>query len=122
MHCDLLLKPRWIVPIEPAGVVLEGHVLAVHDGRIAALVPAAEAAHWTATQCLELPAQLVHPSRGRRRHVGRRHAVLRERLQKVGLERLRRRRGAADAQAASALQQLAPNVDRAARCCRCGWL
>ncbi|HJO34891.1 MAG TPA: TRZ/ATZ family hydrolase [Gammaproteobacteria bacterium] len=61
MHCDLLLKPRWIVPIEPAGVVLEGHVLAVHDGRIAALVPAAEAAHWTATQCLELPAHVLLP-------------------------------------------------------------
>ena len=40
---DCLIEPRWIVPIEPAGVVLEGHVVAVRDRRIVAVVPAAEA-------------------------------------------------------------------------------
>lgn len=40
---DLLILPRWIVPIEPAGVVLTEHALAVDGGRILALLPAGEA-------------------------------------------------------------------------------
>ncbi|HHH46640.1 MAG TPA: TRZ/ATZ family hydrolase [Thiotrichales bacterium] len=40
---DLLIEPRWVLPIEPGGVVYEHHALAVHNGRIHALLPAAEA-------------------------------------------------------------------------------
>jgi 5-methylthioadenosine/S-adenosylhomocysteine deaminase len=40
---DLLLEPRWMIPIEPTGVVLENHALAVLNGRIVALLPAVEA-------------------------------------------------------------------------------
>ncbi len=40
---DLLIEPRWIIPIEPAGIVLEHHALAVSDGRILDLMTAAEA-------------------------------------------------------------------------------
>lgn len=40
---DLLIEPSWIIPIEPAGVVLENHALAVDGGRIVALLPATEA-------------------------------------------------------------------------------
>jgi 5-methylthioadenosine/S-adenosylhomocysteine deaminase len=40
---DLLLEPRWIIPIEPAGVILEEHALAVDQGRIVALLPREEA-------------------------------------------------------------------------------
>ena len=39
---DLVLSASWIVPVEPDGCVLEGHALAVRDGAIAALGPAAE--------------------------------------------------------------------------------
>ena len=39
---DLVLSASWIVPVEPAGCVHEGHALAVRDGAIAALGPAAE--------------------------------------------------------------------------------
>ena len=39
---DCLIEARWIVPVEPAGA-LEAHALAVHDGRIEALLPALEA-------------------------------------------------------------------------------
>jgi 5-methylthioadenosine/S-adenosylhomocysteine deaminase len=35
--------PRWLVPIEPAGRVLTDHAVAVRDGKIEALLPAAEA-------------------------------------------------------------------------------
>jgi 5-methylthioadenosine/S-adenosylhomocysteine deaminase len=40
---DTLIKARWIVPVEPEGVVLEGHALAIQDGRILDLLPSAEA-------------------------------------------------------------------------------
>lgn len=40
---DLLVDARWIAPVEPADTVLEYHSIAVHDGRIAALLPTAEA-------------------------------------------------------------------------------
>lgn len=42
---DLLIHARWIIPIEPAGITLVNHSLAVHDGRIAGLLPRAEAEH-----------------------------------------------------------------------------
>ncbi len=42
-HCDTLIAPRWCVPVEPAGQVLENHAVVVSDGRIVALLPAAEA-------------------------------------------------------------------------------
>ncbi|SRR6266581_583040 len=40
---DLLVEARWVIPIEPAGVVLEHHAVAVDAGRIVAVVPTAEA-------------------------------------------------------------------------------
>jgi 5-methylthioadenosine/S-adenosylhomocysteine deaminase len=40
---DILLCPRWIIPVEPAGAVLEGHCVALHDGLIEAVLPRAEA-------------------------------------------------------------------------------
>ena len=39
---DLRIDARWIIPVEPAGV-LEEHALIVDDGRIVALVPATQA-------------------------------------------------------------------------------
>ncbi len=41
---DLLIEARWVVPVEPAGVALEHHAVAVRDGVIEALLPIAEAA------------------------------------------------------------------------------
>lgn len=41
---NTLLRPRWIIPVEPANAVLEGHAVALRDGRIEAILPAAEAA------------------------------------------------------------------------------
>ena len=42
-HCDTLIVPRWCVPVAPADEVLEGHAVAVSDGRIVAILPAAKA-------------------------------------------------------------------------------
>ncbi|HEX7112475.1 MAG TPA: amidohydrolase family protein, partial [Mizugakiibacter sp.] len=40
---DLLIEARWVVPVEPHGVVLEDHAVAVVGGAIVAVLPAAEA-------------------------------------------------------------------------------
>lgn len=39
---DLLIESRWMLPIAPASRVLRGHSIAVRDGKIAALGPAAQ--------------------------------------------------------------------------------
>jgi 5-methylthioadenosine/S-adenosylhomocysteine deaminase len=41
---NLLINARWVVPVEPAGTVLERHSVAVRDGRIEAVLPTAQAA------------------------------------------------------------------------------
>ena len=59
---DLLIEPRWIVPIEPAGLALEGHALAVDGGRIVALLPSAEAtARFAPRERLVLPDHVLLP-------------------------------------------------------------
>src|SRR3954470_20211844 len=56
-----LLQPRWIVPVDPPGRVLERHVLAVRDGRIEAVVPRAEAALFGSYETLDLPDHALIP-------------------------------------------------------------
>jgi 5-methylthioadenosine/S-adenosylhomocysteine deaminase len=41
--CDLLIEAGWVVPVEPHGVVLEDHAVAVREGAIVALLPTVEA-------------------------------------------------------------------------------
>lgn len=58
---DLLIFPRWIVPIAPAGV-LENHALAVKGGRILELCPAeAATARFAARETVELPEHALIP-------------------------------------------------------------
>ncbi len=38
-HCDTLIAPRWCIPVEPPGVVLDRHALIVTDGKITDLLP-----------------------------------------------------------------------------------
>ena len=40
---DTLIKARWIIPVEPDGVVLENHAVAIHEGRILDILPTTEA-------------------------------------------------------------------------------
>ncbi|MCP1647381.1 TRZ/ATZ family hydrolase [Pseudomonas sp. GD04087] len=58
---DLLLFPTWIVPVEPAGIVLRDHGLGIRDGRIALLAPRDEAMRHPATETRELPGMLLSP-------------------------------------------------------------
>ncbi len=58
---DLLLAPRWIIPVEPAGV-LTGHAVAVHAGEIVAVLPLADALEqYQPDTFLELRDQVVLP-------------------------------------------------------------
>jgi 5-methylthioadenosine/S-adenosylhomocysteine deaminase len=58
-----LIVPRWIIPIEPAGIVLEGHAIAIdHRGAIVAIAPAVEAREsYAADRVTELPHHVVTP-------------------------------------------------------------
>jgi 5-methylthioadenosine/S-adenosylhomocysteine deaminase len=58
---DLLLLPTWLVPVEPAGVVLHEHGLGIRDGRIALIAPRAEALKHKALEVRELPGRLLTP-------------------------------------------------------------
>ena len=40
---DLIITARWIVPIEPAGVVLEDHAVVIRDGLVLSVLPRATA-------------------------------------------------------------------------------
>ncbi len=58
---DLLLLPTWLVPVEPAGVVLREHGLGIRDGRIALIAPRAEALKHPTKEVRELPGHLLTP-------------------------------------------------------------
>ncbi|AZC27881.1 MULTISPECIES: TRZ/ATZ family hydrolase [Pseudomonas] len=58
---DLLLLPTWLVPVEPAGVVLKEHGLGIRDGRIAFIGPRSAALKQQASEVRELPGMLLSP-------------------------------------------------------------
>ncbi|WXL27338.1 TRZ/ATZ family hydrolase [Ectopseudomonas mendocina] len=58
---DLLLLPSWLIPVEPAGVLLKEHALGVLDGKITLIAPREEALKYQARQTLELPGRLLTP-------------------------------------------------------------
>lgn len=58
---DLILHPRWIVPIIPSGEVREHHSLVVTGGTIEAIVPTEEAQQWPASEHLALPNHALMP-------------------------------------------------------------
>ncbi len=63
MHAaDCIVIPRWLIPVEPAGQVLEEHAVVVGNGRIVALVPAAEAvSSFAAEKVIERPDHVLIP-------------------------------------------------------------
>ncbi len=60
--CDLLIEAGWVVPVEPHGVVLEGHAVAVDGGEVVAVLPVAEArARFTAREVVSRPGSVLIP-------------------------------------------------------------
>jgi 5-methylthioadenosine/S-adenosylhomocysteine deaminase len=58
---DLLLLPEWLVPVEPAGVVLQQHGIGIRDGLIVYIGPRAEALRQPTLEVRELPGMLLSP-------------------------------------------------------------
>jgi 5-methylthioadenosine/S-adenosylhomocysteine deaminase len=62
VEIDLLIRPEWVIPIEPAGVTLTGHALAVDKGRILSLLPDSDARrNYRPRQTIALPGQVLLP-------------------------------------------------------------
>lgn len=59
---DLLIEARWTIPIEPTGLTLEDHALAVHQGHIVALLPRTEARNrFAPDETVRLPNHILMP-------------------------------------------------------------
>ncbi len=59
---DLRIEARWVLPIEPAGIVHENHALIVSDGVIVDLLPVAEAqSRYTAREVQSLDQHVLMP-------------------------------------------------------------
>jgi 5-methylthioadenosine/S-adenosylhomocysteine deaminase len=59
---DLLVHPRWLIPVEPERVALARHSVAVRDGGIVDILPQAEArARYHAGTVQELPEHVLIP-------------------------------------------------------------
>lgn len=61
-HCDTLIFPGWCVPVEPAGTVLTDIAVAISEGRIVSILPAAEArSGYQPSALIERPGHLLIP-------------------------------------------------------------
>lgn len=59
---DSLLSASWVIPVEPRGEVLADHSIAIHRGRILAVLPSSEArTHYQADSQTELNGQVLIP-------------------------------------------------------------
>ena len=60
--CDLLIEARYVVPVQPHGVVLDHHAVAIRGGDILAVLPIAEArAHFEAKETVSRPEAALIP-------------------------------------------------------------
>jgi 5-methylthioadenosine/S-adenosylhomocysteine deaminase len=60
--CDLLIEAGFVVPVEPHGVVLEDHAVAVSGGAVIAILPIAEArTRFRATETVSRPEAALIP-------------------------------------------------------------
>lgn len=62
MDVDLILEPRWVIPVVPRAAVLEDAAVVIAQGRIVAVLPAAEARQrYRAASIRSLPQQALIP-------------------------------------------------------------
>ncbi len=61
-HCDLLIRPRWVITADPEFRVLEDTAVIVDEGRIQALLPVAEAAEkYQPSATIDRPSHALMP-------------------------------------------------------------
>lgn len=60
-RAELVIHPQWVIPVEPAGQVLENTSVLVNHGHIAALMNRAQARNIDADEVIELPGQVLLP-------------------------------------------------------------
>src|SRR4030067_418494 len=59
---DTLINARWVIPVEPDGLTLDHHSIAVHGGKIVEVLPANDAAKkYRATETVDLKTHAVIP-------------------------------------------------------------
>jgi 5-methylthioadenosine/S-adenosylhomocysteine deaminase len=59
---DLLIEPEWLIQVEPTAAALQGHAVAVHEGAIVAVLPAADAQRrYAADEHVRLPGHALMP-------------------------------------------------------------
>ena len=59
---DTLIHASWVVPVEPEGLVLDDHCIAIHEGQILAILPSGEAAqHYQAEHELDRCGHVLIP-------------------------------------------------------------
>ena len=59
---DTLVEGRWVIPVEPEGVVLEHHTVVIDGGRIRTILPHAQArTDYTANRIVELREHVLLP-------------------------------------------------------------
>ena len=62
VQIDLLIESRWIIPVEPAGVILEDHAVAIDDGKIVAVLQQSDAIRdFVPRQRKQLPHHVLIP-------------------------------------------------------------
>jgi 5-methylthioadenosine/S-adenosylhomocysteine deaminase len=60
--CDLMIVPRWLIPVEPEGVVLERHAVAILADKILAIGPFLELhARYAPVELIQLPEHALMP-------------------------------------------------------------
>ncbi len=60
--CDVLIAPRWLIPVEPEGVVLEQYAVAISAEKIVAIGPLHELrARYAAREFVQLPEHALMP-------------------------------------------------------------
>ncbi len=61
-EADFIVAPRWIIPVEPAGVMLEEHAVAISSGQLLAMLPQDQARQqFPTTPWLDRPEHVLCP-------------------------------------------------------------
>ena len=82
---DIRINARWLIPIEPAGTVLEHYAVIIQGDRLAAVIPQEQADRSFRTrETVDLPNHVVMPGLGHMTAIEDPEGTLRELLDFLG--------------------------------------